>query len=72
MAKLTPEPLPKNWEDRIGQARLMGVIEGYAMMRRKGAMPFCYPVKDLLGARALGDRGPFYPVGRAALKETLG
>ncbi len=71
MGKLT-EPLPKNWEDRHGPARLMGVIEGYAMMRRPGAMPFVYPLKDLLGSRAHGHSGPFYPVGRAALKEAVG
>lgn len=69
MAKLTPEPLPKNWEDRIGRVRVMGVIEGYAMVRRPGAMPFCVPIKVLTGARSWGASGPFYPVGRAALEE---
>lgn len=71
MGKLT-EPLPKNWEDRIGPIRVMGVVEGYAMVRRPGAMPFCIPLKDLTGARQFGSHGPFYPVGRAALKESVG
>jgi hypothetical protein len=71
MGKLT-ESLPKNWEDRHGPARLMAVAEGYAMMRRPGSMPFCFPVKELVGSCSFGPHGPFYPVGRAALKETAG
>lgn len=29
-------------------ARIMAIAEGWAMARRKGAVPFCVPIKELL------------------------
>lgn len=33
--------------DEPFSVRIMAIAEGYAMVRRKGAMPFCVPLKRL-------------------------
>lgn len=37
---------PMHWKD-AGEVRIMAVAEGYAMVRRKGCMPFAVSLKDL-------------------------
>lgn len=44
--------LPQYWRDKIGSIRLMGVVEGYALMRRPGKVPFVIAGKDLISGRA--------------------
>lgn len=46
---MTSEPTKPKPEWRLERnfpSRLMGVIEGYAIVRRKGCMPYCVPMKD--------------------------
>lgn len=44
--------LPRYWRDAHGEIRLMGIIDGYAMMRRPGKIPFVVRSKDLLSGAA--------------------
>jgi hypothetical protein len=47
--KLCTVPSPyESPRERGETARIMGYAEGYAMMRHNSAMPFVFPVKDLL------------------------
>lgn len=51
---------PRRWRDHIGNIRVMGEpIEGYLMVRRPGAMPFCLPVSTILNATKDPTHGPF-------------
>ena len=53
-------PFPKRWEDHRGPLRVMcEPAEGYVMIRRRGAMPFCLPVATLLNAERDPFHGPF-------------
>ena len=46
--------LSRYWRDERGPIRLMALVEGYAVMRRPGAIPFLVFAKDLLnGARGI-------------------
>ena len=46
--------LSQYWTDEDGPIRLMALVEGYAVMRRPGAVPFLVPAKELSnGARGL-------------------
>jgi len=39
-----------------GMVRVMSIAEGWAMVRRKGCMPFCIMVKDLMERAARHER----------------
>lgn len=59
------DKLPKRWADKDGNpVRLMTVCEGYAMMRRPGAVPFLFPAKDLLAGEPWLNKGPFMPAAK--------
>lgn len=38
------------WTDGHGEARVMGVIEGYVVARRKGAAPFLMSAREFAAA----------------------
>ncbi|MCJ2057305.1 hypothetical protein MKL09_12145 [Methylobacterium sp. J-048] len=56
----TPAPAPKaaapeptvgsHWSDEDGPVRVMAVVEGYVVARRKGAMPFSSSARDFAAA----------------------
>jgi len=53
-------PFPKRWKDQLGPLRVMcEPAEGYVMIRRPQAMPFCLPVAVLLNAERGEFHGPF-------------
>jgi len=29
------------WKDGLGEVRVMAIVEGYVVVRRKGCVPFC-------------------------------
>lgn len=39
-------PVGSRWRDEYGEVRVMTTCEGYAMVRRKGCMPFCVHHSD--------------------------
>lgn len=55
-----PVPAPKpaviapavgsRWSDEHGPVRVMGIVEGYVVARRKGAMPFLRGLRDFTAA----------------------
>ena len=61
-------PFPKRWRDPLGPIRVMGgPHEGYVMVRRPGAAPFCLHVSELTNAsagRRYRGRGPYEIVER--------
>lgn len=50
--KMSRGGLSRYWRDDHGEARILGVIDGYAMMRRPGKAPFIVWVKDLINGKA--------------------
>lgn len=44
------------WSDWVGSARVLAVAEGYAMLRRKGAVPFVVSVKELDESWEFGEK----------------
>jgi hypothetical protein len=42
----TPEPAKgSRWNDERGEVRVMAVVEGYVVLRRKGCAPFLRPLR---------------------------
>lgn len=39
-----------SWCDEDGPVRVMGIVEGYVVARRKGAMPFLLSTRDFTAA----------------------
>ena len=44
--KLPPPDRNTLWQDDHGQVRVMGIVEGYVVVRRKGCAPFLQSVRD--------------------------
>ena len=39
--------MPKQrWRDKHGEIRIMAIVEGYVVARRKGKMPFLVALRD--------------------------
>lgn len=53
-------PFPARWRDHISSFRVMaGPVQGYVMVRRPRAVPFCLHVRQLLNADQHPIHGPF-------------
>jgi hypothetical protein len=52
----------QHWQDAVGPVRVMAIVEGYVVVRRKGAIPFLRSMRDFRAAFTLatpqtsGDR----------------
>jgi hypothetical protein len=50
MSKPNAQPPAKGaiWADERGQVRVMAIVEGYVVVRRKGAAPFLRGVREFM------------------------
>ena len=53
-------PFPKRWRDHVGSLRVLaGPFEGWLMVKRPHAEPFCLKVSTILNATGHPVHGPF-------------
>lgn len=52
MTQCAAQPPTRNsiWADDDGEVRVMAVVEGYVVARRKGAVPFLLPQREFVSA----------------------